>query len=205
MTDYGYRMDTISEKPGYGRKMTAKEINDHPLKRYKGSIQVIKTKKELLSAYNELACEKILGFDTETRPAFKKGISYPPALIQLASSKKVYIFQLIYLKFSGKIREILSNSNIVKAGVAVDFDINQLQEMERFQPEGFVDLSDLAKQSGIKNFGLRGLAAVALGFRISKHARTTNWAAKDLTRPQIQYAATDAWVGREIYLTLKNN
>ena len=75
--------------------------------------------------------------------------------------------------------------------------------MSRFKPRGFAELSDLAKKEGIKNHGLRGLAAVLLGFRISKGAQTSNWA-KDILEPhQIRYAATDAWVGRNIYLALE--
>jgi ribonuclease D len=66
-----------------------------------------------------------------------------------------------------------------------------------------MDLGNIAKKAGIKNHGLRGLAAVLLGLRISKGAQTTNWARDVLTRQQIQYAATDAWVGRKLYLSLE--
>ncbi|HIA00113.1 MAG TPA: 3'-5' exonuclease domain-containing protein 2, partial [Candidatus Marinimicrobia bacterium] len=49
-----------------------------------------------------------------------------------------------------------------------------------------------------------GLTALFLGFRISKQASTTNWSAKELSIKQITYAATDAWVGRELYFKFKD-
>lgn len=82
----------------------------------------------------------------------------------------------------------------------MDGDLQQLQRLGRFQPEGFAELTTVAKEAGIKNHGLRGLAAVMLGYRISKSAQQSNWGAETLSDKQLRYAATDAWVGREIYL-----
>ena len=91
---------------------------------------------------------------------------------------------------------------MVKAGVALAFDLRSLQEMRPFTPQGFIDLAAMAPQRGVKNQGLRGLAAAVCGIRISKSARTTNWANDALTPQQVRYAATDAWIGRELYLRL---
>ncbi|MCK5228671.1 MAG: hypothetical protein KAR13_00300, partial [Desulfobulbaceae bacterium] len=88
------------------------------------------------------------------------------------------------------------------AGVSLDFDVAQLKKMGDFSPAGFVDLGDAARQSGIKNHGLRGLTAVLLGFRITKKAQTSNWARETLLPSQKRYAATDAWVGRKLYLQM---
>ena len=101
------------------------------------------------------------------------------------------------------LREILANPKVVKAGVALAYDLQELHKLARFKPAGFVDLGTLAKKAEIKNHGLRGLAAVLLGFRIAKGAQTSNWARDVLAPAQIQYAATDAWVGRELYLKLR--
>ena len=65
-----------------------------------------------------------------------------------------------------------------------------------------VDLAALARARGIKAQGLRSLAASLLGFRISKSAQCSNWERDELSPQQIRYAATDAWVGRELYARL---
>ncbi len=152
---------------------------------------------------DKLAGHTLLGFDTETRPAYKKGESYLPSLLQLACEDEVYIFQLKQLGLAKPLRDILADPAIIKAGVALDYDISELKKLSSFNVAGFTDLGNLAKKAGIKNHGLRGLAAVLLGFRISKGAQTSNWAKNVLTPQQIQYAATDAWVGRRLYLSLQ--
>jgi ribonuclease D len=188
------------DRAGFDRRMSKDEINACPIKRWTGKITVVRNKKELAAAMRRLAGQSLLGFDTETRPAYTKGESYLPSLLQLAGDKEVFIFQLKHLGLALPLRKILADPAIIKAGVSLDYDISELNKLARFKAAGFADLGKLAKKAGIKNHGLRGLAAVYLGFRISKGAQTSNWARDVLTRQQIQYAATDAWVGRELYL-----
>ncbi len=181
------------------RRITKEEINDLPLIRWEGPTHVIRAPETMQAAIHTLGKETILGFDTETRPAFRKGQSFSPTLLQLATAKEVFLFQLQFLGLPDELRDILNDPSIIKAGVAPGFDLAELNKIEPFSHGGFVDLSSLAKQKGVKNHGLRGLGAVILGGRISKSARTSNWANTNLTRQQIKYAATDAWIGREIY------
>ena len=181
------------------RRMTKDEIMECPIRRYEGPVHVIRSQDKLSSAVQQLKKETILGFDTETKPAYKKGGSHPPALLQLASENDVFVFQLKHLRLPKSLCKILANPNIIKAGVSLDYDIRELTKLARFEPAGFVDLGKLAKKIGMKNHGLRGLAAVVLGFRIPKTARKSNWARNTLTPAQIKYAATDAWIGRELY------
>lgn len=195
-------MKADNGRPGFDRRMSREEINLLPINGYQGAISLVHSAEDLDRVVEELAGEPILGFDTETRPAFVKGQQYPPALIQLATASRVYIFQLHQLKFRQRLRRILASPGIVKAGVAVGQDVRQLQALEPFNAAGFVDLADLAQRAGIKNHGLRGMAAVLLGFRIVKGPRKSNWAKETLTEAQIRYAATDAWVSRELYLRL---
>ena len=192
-----------TNRPGFDRRMSKDEINECPIARWEGPVRVIRTKEELTTAIHKLAGETLLGFDTETRPAYTKGESYPPALLQLATATDVFIFQFKHLGLAKPLREILSDPAIIKAGVSLDYDIRELKKMSCFKNAGFVDLGDLAKKEGIKNHGLRGLAATLLGVRIAKGAQTSNWAKEILTPHQIRYAATDAWIGRKLYLTLK--
>jgi len=191
------------ERPIGGKKISKEAINELPLARWQGPVQLVNSADEVEQTIAALAGETILGFDTETRPAFKKGQKFKPSLLQLATTEVVFLFQLQITGLPSAILGILENPAIVKAGVAPDFDLQNLQSIAPFSPAGFIDLARLARRRGIHNQGLRGLAALSCGIRISKSAQTTNWAKLDLTPQQIQYAATDAWISREIYLKLK--
>lgn len=188
-----------AHQPHARERMQKDEINECPIRKYEGKIRVIRSSAELTEAVRLLENETLLGFDTETRPSYRKGESYPPAILQLAGEKEVFIFQLKFTGLPAPLLRILSNANIIKAGVSLNYDISELRTLAMFEPAGFVDIGTLAKKNGIQNHGLRGLAAVLLGFRISKSAKTTNWSNSELTHAQVLYAATDAWVGRELY------
>jgi ribonuclease D len=179
------------------------EINALPRKEYTGSIHVIDSDAKMHAAAQALGGEEVLGFDTETRPAFKVGESYPPALVQLAGSSSVYIFQLRHISSYKGLAGILADKNVLKAGIAVHDDIIKLGTIFAFKPAQFVELADMRKRLGIKNAGLRGLAALLFGFKISKHVKISRWDAPKLTHEQIVYAATDAWICREIYFALQ--
>jgi len=181
------------------KRMEKDEINEHPIGRYEGKINLIRTEPEFLEAVRLLEKEILLGFDTETRPSYRVGESYPPALLQLAGANEVFIFQLKFTGLPRPLLNILANPSIIKAGVSLSHDLKELRSVAEFEPAGFVDIGNAAKDIGIQNHGLRGLAAVLLGFRITKSAKTTNWSRDEFTQGQIQYAATDAWVGRELY------
>ena len=155
------------------------------------------------AAMHALSTEGILGFDTETRPSFKVGESYPPSLVQLAASGSVYIFQLRHITSYGPLAGIMADKNVLKAGIAVRDDIIKLGTVFTFKPALFVELADMRARLGIKNAGLRGLAALLFGFKISKQAKISRWDAPKLSREQIVYAATDAWICREIYFALQ--
>lgn len=178
------------------------EINALPLIRYEGIVCVVDSSLLLKEAAEALRTEEILGFDTETKPCFRKGVSNLPSILQLAGSETVYVFQLQRLGGVRALLELLEASNIIKAGVSVDRDVKDLQALSPFEPARFVDLAQFSTQVGIKNNGLRGLAACLLGGRISKSAKTSDWSRERLTESQVLYAATDAWVSREIFLRL---
>jgi ribonuclease D len=115
------------------------------------------------------------------------------------------LFRVNKIGVPPQILKILSNPRIVKPGVAIRDDVKGLQAISMFKPRGFIELQDHAKEMGIQNFSLKKLAAIVLGFRISKSQQLSNWEAPTLTDAQKIYAATDAWAALEIYKTLFNN
>ena len=185
------------------RKLGSEEINSLPAHQYTGEIVVVKTPEELEKAVEHLQQEKVLGFDTETRPVFHKGKTYPPSLIQLAASDRVFIFQLRHLPLTKDLAQIFSNPAITKAGIAVHDDIRELKKIFEFNTAGMLDLSQVARYNKLETHGLRNMAANFFGIRIPKGERCSNWANKTLTKKQLLYAATDAWIGRELYYRMK--
>ena len=179
------------------------EINLLPLKKYEGPVEVIADDGRLRAVLPELCNEKVLGFDIEVRPTFKSGDHFLPALAQLAARKKVFLLQLKKLRDLRPLGELFSDARVIKAGVAVAGDVVKLHEVMKFVPAGFVELGKMAAKAGIKASGVRTLAAQLLGLRISKGAQCSNWERAELSPAQIVYAATDAWVCREIFLELE--
>lgn len=181
------------------RSISKAEINDLPLIAWEGEIRILETAEAMEAAVADLIHESHLGFDTETRPTFKKGDYYPPALIQLAAEDCVYLFRICKIKSLAPLLTLLESPDILKTGVAIKDDVKELRAMEDFQPGGFVEIADITIKLGYENRGLRALAGLLLGGRISKAAQVSNWARPELDPKQIRYAATDAWISREIY------
>lgn len=178
------------------------EINQKPLLEYTGPIHLIHEDSQVAGAVEVLTKERLLGFDTETRPAFRKGEFYLPSLLQLGGASAVWLFQLRRLKDLGPVMDLLARREILKAGVAVSRDVSELQQLHPFKPAGFEDIGHMAEKRGFHNTGLRPLTALLLNGRVSKAAQVSNWAADTLTDKQLVYAATDAWASRKLYEAL---
>jgi ribonuclease D len=182
------------------RQIAHEELMQLPILRYRGPIHVIKTDADLHGARQAIRHERVVGLDTETRPTFRKGQSHPPSLVQIATSKAVYLFQLARLDCSSALAEALSNPRLAKVGIALHQDLLDLQKLFPFEAKNVIDLGDVAKKAGYAQTGVRNLTGLFLKGRITKGAQTSNWAQRDLSDRQRCYAATDAWVCRELYL-----
>jgi len=175
-----------------------------PIRRYEGTVSLVATAKELEQARADFRQERVVGFDTETRPSFRKGESHLPCLVQAATAQAVYLFQLSRLDVFPALVELLAKRDTVKAGVGLAHDLRQLKLVFPFTVNNVLDLGIAARRRGLGQTGVRNLAGILLGFRIPKGNRTSNWAAPHLSPAQITYAATDAWASRELYLRFES-
>ena len=183
----------------YAENISPEELNELPLIQFPGEIILVDEIKDIKKHIPYLESQPVLGFDTETRPSFRKGRKNKVALLQLSTADKAFLFRLNYTGFSESLSEILANEEITKVGAAIKDDIIGLQEHYEFEPAGFIDLQDFVKQFNIESNGLKKLSGIVLDHRISKSQRVTNWENDELTEAQQIYAATDAWVCYEIY------
>lgn len=180
------------------------DIEKLPLFLFSGEVVVIENVVEAEQVAKSIKDSRFLGFDTETRPAFQKGVIYSVGLLQLSTEDKVYLFRLNKCGFGPALRSLLTDPKIIKIGVAIRDDIKHLCRIKKFTASSFVDLQDFAPQFGIEDKSFSKLMAIILGFRISKRQRTSNWDATVLTEAQIRYAATDAWGSLKMYRNLMN-
>ena len=185
------------------RTISREDMAKLPIVRYEGRVCVVATPQELAEAQADLRRESVVGLDTETRPAFKKGEVHLPCLVQVAAARAVYLFQLRRTEVHPALAELLADARIVKAGVGLKDDLRALKKVFAFEEKNMLDLGSVARASGSGQTGVRNLAGIFLAFRIPKGTSTSNWAAVHLNARQIAYAATDAWVCRELVLKFR--
>lgn len=173
-----------------------------PLRCFEGPVHVVENRRDARVAVRVINNYRELGFDTETKPSFKKGRNNPVSLMQLAAGDQVWLFRLNRLGNIPELGVLCANSEILKIGAAIRDDIKPLKNLFQVEPAGFIDLQHFVHQFGIQNFSLKKLSAIVLGFRISKSQQLSNWDADSLTEAQVRYAATDAWVSLLIYQKL---
>ena len=188
---------------GFPRGISREQMAALPVRRYEGEVVMVASHREMVRAVDDIRNESVFGWDTETRPAFRKGEMHLPSLVQVATARAVYLFQLQKMDLSGAVAEIFAAPGIVKAGISVADDLKKLAMLFPLEPVAVLDAGSVARRHGMEQTGLRNLAGIFLGFRVPKGAKTTNWAAQRLTAQQVAYAATDAWACRELYLRFR--
>ena len=185
------------------RTLDKAQIAALPLGWFPGRIRVADSPEAVAAALTALDGAGVLGLDTETRPAFKRGERYPVALLQLASADQAVLVQLHWAGLPPPLREVLESERIVKAAQAPADELRSLRRIYGVAPRGVVDVGRMVRDAGYKPSSVRGQAAHFLGIRISKSAQVSNWAGRRLSPAQQRYAATDAWVCRQSYLALR--
>jgi len=188
----------------YKISVSPEEIGALELASFPGIIEVIDTDGDAFHrALRYLKRQRVLGFDTETRPTFSpEQHANGTALLQLSGSGKAFLFRLKTLGLPRPLASVLANPSIVKVGAATLDDVRGLQKLTKFSPKGFVDLQNIVWEYGIRDKSVKKMTAIILGVKISKAQQLSNWEAEHLSESQQRYAATDAWVCREMYLKL---
>lgn len=191
----------------YIESITPEELEKLEFASFPGKIQVIDSVgTEFNRAIAYLRSQKIIGFDTETRPCFGPNQPrYGVSLLQLSGPGKAYLFRLKSMGMHRRLCNLLSDKRIIKVGAAIHDDIRGLQKLHEFKADGFVDLQKIVTEYGIRDKSVKKMTAIILGFRISKTQQLSNWEAEELSDSQCKYAATDAWVCREMYIKLMNS
>ena len=188
----------------YQSEITHEEVAALELIQYEGPITLIQTEDEFQEAIGAISGHHILGFDTETRPSFKKGTSYPTSLIQLSAIDHAWLIRVSRLGYPRELLKLLSDPGVIKVGSGLNDDIRRMRCDFQFEPAGFLDLQSYVEAFQIWEKGLKKMSSIVLGHRISKSQQVSNWDADFLSEAQLRYAATDAWICLEIYNELRN-
>lgn len=184
--------------------ISKEELLELPLGQFEGPIYLIDRPEQVEDAVDFLENQLLIGFDTETKPSFRKGEFNHVSLLQLATANQAFIFRLNKIGFPPALRSLLEKENVLKVGAAVHDDLKALKKLtDSFHPLSFFDLNDELKKVGFHNVGVRNLCGMVLKIRISKAEQVSNWEADKLTERQLRYAATDAWSCVEIFQKLK--
>ena len=188
----------------FKESITPKELEALDYASFPGKITVIDSVgAEFNRAITYLRSQKIIGFDTETRPTFTPSQPrYNVSLLQLSGPDKAFLFRVNKIGMHRRLCNLLASDKVVKVGAAIHDDIRGLQKLHDFKPAEFVDLQKIGCEWGIRDKAVKKMSAIILGFRISKTQQLSNWEAETLSESQCRYAATDAWVCREMYLKL---
>lgn len=175
------------------------EVNELPSLQFEGEKLIVDSEEALQQIMPELYAESIWGFDTETKPSFKKGVSHHVSLMQISNEKKCFLIRLHQTGFSKALKAWIEDPEIQKIGLSLKDDIRELNKLLHLRPKGFIDLQNIVGEFGINELSLKKVAAIVVGGKISKKQRLTNWETKILNEAQQTYAATDAWACLHIY------
>ena len=170
-----------------------------PAIEFRAEIRIVEDERDIAAACKYLAEQPVIGYDTETRPSFRPGVTFRVSLLQLSSPEVCYLFRLNRIPLDKAILQLFENKRLLKVGADVAGDLRSLRQIRHFRDAGFIDLQAIAPEWGIAEKSLRKLSAIVLGQRVSKAQRLSNWEAATLTDKQQLYAATDAWVCTRIY------
>ncbi len=184
-------------------KIDKATIPEMPRFSFDGKIVVVQSEREIAQAVPVIRRASVVGIDTETRPAFRKGETHPVALLQISTETVCFLFRLSMTGLTPPLVELLADPGLTKVGLSLKDDLMVLRRRCEFLPAGFIDLQTLVKEMGIEDQSLQKLYANFFGKRISKSAQRSNWEVDVLSESQRLYAATDAHTCLQLYKEIK--
>lgn len=188
----------------YKVSISKEQLSVLPMVEFPGSIHVVDKMSMVNSAVAFLRKCDIVGFDTETRPSFKKGRMHKVALIQLSTPNESFLFRINKIGIPNALCDYLEDASCMKVGLSVHDDINALRRfMPDINPDGFVDVQAMARDNHISDISLQKIYAILFGERISKGQQLSNWEADTLSEAQQRYASIDAWTCINIFRYLE--
>ncbi len=171
---------------------------------FPGDIHIIDSIYHVKEAVNVLCKSEIVGFDTETRPSFKKGVTHKTALIQISTLDECFLFRTCKIGVPGVLADYLVDPRYTKVGLSLHDDFKMLSKLISIEPAGFIDLQDVVGQYYITDISLQKIYAILFGGKIAKGQQLTNWEAPELSPAQQNYGAVDAWACLKIYNYLQD-
>ncbi len=184
--------------------ISKEQIAELPIAEFPGRSIVINSPLDCRKAVRYLMSQPVLGFDTETRPSFRKGRMNRVALLQISTFDECFLFRLNHIGFPPELAQLFEDPNIVKVGLSIKDDIHQLASVASFQPANVVELQTFVKDFQVADNSLQKVYGVIFNKRISKGQRLTNWEAETLTDAQQAYASLDAYACLQIYSYLSS-
>ncbi|MBR3478768.1 MAG: 3'-5' exonuclease domain-containing protein 2 [Bacteroidaceae bacterium] len=180
-------------------KFDKQQIANLPKEEFRGRIFTITTERDAEKAVNYLMSQPILGFDSETRPTFKRNVSHQVALLQVATYDTCFLFRLNQLGLPNSIVRLLEDTSITKVALSWKDDTHMLQLRRKYKSGKFIDIQDEVGRIGIEDHSLQKIYANLFGKMISKRQQLSNWETDILSDAQKAYAALDAWACIHIY------
>ncbi|MCF8345621.1 MAG: 3'-5' exonuclease domain-containing protein 2 [Bacteroidales bacterium] len=189
----------------FASEVTKEEINQLDVRQFEGEIRVVNNMYSFREAIAEIRNYPVLGFDTETKPSFKKGVNHKIALIQISNSHVAWLFRINRIGIPEALKDFFEDEDFLKIGAGLHDDMHRMRQITAIDPAGFLDLQKYVEAFKIESKSLKKLVAIVLGYKISKSQQMSNWESDELKDPQLRYAATDAWVCLEIYNKLRTS
>ncbi len=188
-----------------GLEISKEELNELPIETFDGEIIVIDRVEDVAKAVAYLKQFKVIGFDTETKPVFRKNVTNKVALMQLSTLDKCFLFRLNLIQYPDDLDDLICSKDVMKIGLSLRDDFSALRKRSDCPPLNFIDLQTFVKNYDIKDMSLQKIHAILFKKKISKNQRLSNWEAYTLKESQKRYAAIDAWACLKIYNHLIKN
>lgn len=192
------------DRKQYDISISKSQLAEMPVVTFEGSITLVDRIEQVSEAVSYLRACEVVGFDTETKPNFRKGMTNKVSLIQVSTEDRSFLFRLNKIGFPDELREFMECRDVLKVGLSLKDDFHVLHRIAPFEPQNFVELQDMVKKFHITDASLQKIYAILFGMKISKSQRLTNWEAPQLTPHQMAYASIDAWACQKIYRLLRD-